>query len=365
MFTTSYQNILEQIDAIDPIEYGKSRNYIRGAVTKLSPYISRGVISTKQIAETVLSKGYKPKEIDSFLKELAWRDYFQQVWVALGNNINSDIKQPQPNVINTCITKAIIEANTSIEAIDSGIIDLYETGYMHNHLRMYVASITCNIAKSHWKLPAQWMYYHLLDADWASNACSWQWVAGSFSSKKYYANQENINRYCNTYQQNTFLDVAYESFENLAIPNKLQQTVSLELITALPQKQQIEINNTLPTFIYNFYNLDVQWHQNELGNRVLLLEPSHFKQYPVSAKTIDFILNLAKSIVNIQVYIGEFNELTLEYNLKNICFKEHPTTKHYRGIEESRDWMFKDVSGYHTSFFSYWKQCEKILKKNY
>ncbi len=365
MFTTSYQEILQQIDAINPIEYGKTRNHINGAVTKLSPYISRGVISTNQIVETVLNKGYKPYAIDSFLKEFAWRDYFQQVWIALGDEINDDIKQLQPNVDNTFIAKCIIDANTNIEAIDKGINDLYATGYMHNHLRMYVASVTCNIAKSHWKLPAQWMYYYLLDADWASNACSWQWVAASFSSKKYYANQENINKYCNTNQHNTFLDVSYESFETLAIPKPLQHTISLELKTTLPQKQEIIVDNRIPTFIYNFYNLDCLWHNDEAGNRILLLEPSHFKQYPVSAKTIDFIIALANNIPNIQVYIGEFNELVKEYNLTNIHFKEHPTAKHYKGIEESRDWMFKDVVGYHPSFFSYWKKCERILKKHY
>lgn len=365
MFTTSYQEILKQIDAIDLIEYGKTRNYINGAVTKLSPYISRGVISTKQIAEKVLNKGYKPYAIDSFLKELAWRDYFQQIWLELGDDINKDIKQPQPNLGNTFISKAIVDAATSIEAIDKGINDLYATGYIHNHLRMYMAAITCNIAKSNWKLPAQWMYYHLLDADWASNACSWQWVAGSFSSKKYYANQENINKYCNTNQQHTFLDIDYNSFETLAIPAQLQQTIALELTTTLPPKQEIIVDTTLPTFIYNFYNLDCLWHQNENGNRILLLEPSHFKQYPVSARTGDFIMALASNINNIQVYVGQFDELVKEYHLTNIYFKEHPSAKHYKGIEESRDWMFKGVTGYHPSFFSYWKKCERLLKQQY
>ena len=67
-FTTDYQEILQLIEAIDPIKYGKTRNYMNGAVSRLSPYISRGVISTKQVAAYVLSKGYKPQEIDAFLK---------------------------------------------------------------------------------------------------------------------------------------------------------------------------------------------------------------------------------------------------------------------------------------------------------
>jgi deoxyribodipyrimidine photo-lyase len=362
MFETEFNKILEQIDAINPIEYGKTRNYIDGAVTKLSPYISRGVISTKLIATKVLSKGYKPKEIDLFLKELAWRDYFQQVWLALNDCIDKDIKQPQPNVANHQIASAIVNANTSIDAIDNGIKALYETGYIHNHLRMYVASIACNIAQSHWLVPARWMYYHLLDADWASNACSWQWTAASFSNKKYVANQENINKYCHSNQQNTFLDIPYESFKGSAVPNEIELLTQLSLTTTLPNKQTIDVDANLPTFIYHFYNLDPLWNNDKIGNRILLLEPSFFTKYPSSSNVINFILSLSKNIENIQVYVGEFDDLINEYQLQHIYFKEHPTAQHYKGFCENRDWMFEKVTGYFPSFFAYWKKCEKYLK---
>lgn len=65
-FTTDISEILDNIDKIDPVKYGKTRNYLDGAVTKLSPYISRGVISTKQVAASVLAKGYMPYEIENF-----------------------------------------------------------------------------------------------------------------------------------------------------------------------------------------------------------------------------------------------------------------------------------------------------------
>ncbi|MDP1843438.1 MAG: FAD-binding domain-containing protein, partial [Sediminibacterium sp.] len=192
-FTTNYASILEKIESIDPIAYGKTRNFIDGDITYLSPYISRGVISTKQLVESVLARGYRVEQIESFIKECCWRDYFQRV--AQVKNVNQDIKQEQVPVLNKAIPLSIANANTGIEGIDKAIQDLYAQGYMHNHCRMYTASVVCNIAQSHWLIPAQWMYYHLLDGDWASNACSWQWVAGANSSKKYYANQENINRY--------------------------------------------------------------------------------------------------------------------------------------------------------------------------
>ena len=162
-FDTSYNAILEKIDTIDPVKYGRTRNYIDGAVTYLSPYISRGVISTKQILEIVLKKGYKIYQIENFVKELCWRDYFQRV--AQEKDLNTEIKQAQSPVSNHEIPSNILDANTGINSIDDAITTLYQTGYMHNHCRMYTASIICNIAKSHWHHPAQWMYYHLLDVE--------------------------------------------------------------------------------------------------------------------------------------------------------------------------------------------------------
>ena len=193
---------------------------------------------------------------------------------------------------------------------------------------MYIASIACNIGQSHWKFPAQWMYYYLLDADWASNALSWQWVAGANSNKKYYANQDNINKYCFTQQKDTFLDVPYEDFANMQIPEILKDTPSLELKTPLPKQEAIAIDETLPTCIYNFYNLDPLWKKETSVNRILLLEPSHFKQYPVSQKTIDFIITISKeNIANIQIYVGEFNDLIASHNFRRYLL-QRTSTKH-------------------------------------
>ncbi|MDZ7614471.1 MAG: FAD-binding domain-containing protein [Flavobacteriaceae bacterium] len=273
-FATDYTTILEKIDQIDPLKYGKTRNYVDGAVTYLSPYISRGVISTRQVLERVLAKGYKIPEIESFVKELCWRDYFQRVGQV--KNLNQEIKQAQLPVSNHEIPVAVLEGKTGIKGIDEAIQQLYRNGYMHNHCRMYTASLVCNIGKSHWLQPAQWMYYHLLDGDWASNACSWQWVAGANSSKKYYANQENINKYTKTNQVNTYLDKSYEALETIETPAELAATQKFTPETELPLASEIQVDSQIPTFIYNYYNLDPLWHAKEKGNRILLIEPDFF-----------------------------------------------------------------------------------------
>lgn len=362
MFEVTTREILAKVKNIEPIEYAKTRNFLDGAVTNLSPYISRGVISTSYVFDSLLKRGFQFYQMEKFVQELAWRDYFQNVWIAKGNKIDADLKHLQTDLENTEMPSAIINANTGIQAIDESVKRLYKTGYMHNHLRMYVASIACNVGKSHWKVPAQWMYFHLLDADWASNACSWQWTAGSFSSKKYYANQENINKYCKTNQWNTFLDVDYSEFPELATPEVFRETQVPSLQTVLPEKTEIRIDNSLPTLIYNFYNLDPFWKSDISANRVLLFELTHFEKYPVSRKTIEFVLQLAVNIENIQIYVGEFEELKTEYDLEETYFKEHPTNSHYTGDQAERDWMFPEIKGYFPSFFGYWKECEKVLK---
>lgn len=360
-FPLSYTAVLKRIEEIDPIAYTTSRNFIDGSVTYLSPYISRGLISTKQVMESVIEKGYEPEKIERFLQELAWRDYWQYLWLEHGTDINQDLKRPQEQAKNTGIPKALLDASTGIFSIDQSIEEFYNTGYLHNHLRMYIASISTNIAQCKWLEPAKWMYYHLLDGDWASNALSWQWVCGANSSKKYYANQENINKYTKSDQQKSFLDVSYDELPRLSAPSSLEEIVKIDLQTPLPKTEAIKIDAGKDTLLYTYYNIDPLWKKDEDVNRVLILEPSVFNSYPVSEKCIAFVLALAKeNIKNVQIFVGEFSELEKEYQT-TYYFKEHALNKHFKGIESPKTFLVSGITGQHNSFFSYWKQVKKQL----
>ena len=218
-------------------------------------------------------------QIEKLIQELAWRDYWQQVWVAKKEDIFQDLKNEQKPILNYKIPSAIINAETDIEAVDNAITELYETGYMHNHMRMYVASICCNIANCHWLEPAKWLYSNLLDGDLASNHLSWQWVAGAFANKKYVANQENINRFFDSTQKGTFLDVDYSEFDNFKTPDFLKDTIDFKLETVLDKTNNPILENNKTTLIYNYYNIDPYWHQNKDVQRIFLMEPSFFKAY--------------------------------------------------------------------------------------
>ena len=358
-FTVDYASVLKKIEAINPVKYAHSRNYIDGQVNYLSPYISRGVVSTKQILNSLQGKGYSFEQLEPLIQQLCWRDYFQRI--AQVKEINTEIKQVQEQVKHHAIPLSILKAKTGIQAIDQSIENLFESGYMHNHSRLYLAALICNIGKSHWLHPAKWMYYHLLDGDWASNACSWQWVAGANSSKKYYANQENINKYTASTQRNTYLDTSYEVLPEIEIPASLTTTEEFNFEITLPEGDSIQIIPDQPIFIYNYYNLDPLWHKDEPGNRILLLEPEFFQNYPVSKKCMDFMLDLSKNIQGIQIYVGSFQAFSAEYKETSIYYKEHPLNIGYFGLQEERDWIANDVSGYYPSFFSYWKKVKKHL----
>lgn len=358
-FPVKYDAILELIDAIDPIAYASTRNFSDGRVSRLSPYLSRGVISLPMVKDAVLGRGYTFESAARFFQELAWREYYQRVWWKSGDNIFRDFRYPMQNVTHHKMIAAITENNTRINVIDAGIRELYATGYMHNHLRMYVASLACNIGRAHWKQPSEWLYYHLLDGDLASNTLSWQWVAGSFAPKKYFANQENINRYFYDDQRGTFLDTTYGELERMEIPEMLSQTFDQQLHTVLPEKKYPGLNPDLPLYLYNSYHLDPLWRKGESANRVLLLEPSHFARFPVSEKVLDFILSLAKNIEGLQVFSGDIGDLPGIQAFKSIVSLEHPLSVHYPGTKDPYPWMFPRADKVHSGFFPFWKSCLK------
>jgi deoxyribodipyrimidine photo-lyase len=354
----SKKALLQKIAEINPEKYARTRNFHNGNVTRLSPYVSRGVLSTSEIFDHLQKQNYRAEQCESLVKELCWRDYFQLVWEHKGEEMFQDMNRRQPMADRKGIPVNMTEANTGIEAIDKALQQFYKDGYLHNHMRMYIAMLACNLARCHWSIPAKWMYYHLLDADAASNTCSWQWVSGAFSNKCYYANQENINRYFGTHQRNSYLDTSYDAIEKMSVPKILNEIFEPQFITALPQNNTPILKPELPVLVYNFYNLDPEWHKDLPANRILLLEPEFFRIHPSSDLVLDFILRQSKEIPDIQIMSDSFESLQAICGRMPIQFKQHPTTRHYRGKAESVKKIFPEASGYFSSFSKYWKQAE-------
>ena len=209
----------ERIKAVNPIEYARTRNAIEGAVSHLSPYITHGFVSLREVYEGVAHQhGLNPQH--KFVFELGWRAYFRHVWHHRGDAIFTSLHSgPLPDhQYSPSVPDDIRQANTGVNAIDMAVRGLYDTGSMHNHARMWLASYMVHLRKIHWRAGADWLYGHLLDGDLASNHLSWQWVAGTGSHKPYLFNAENVARYapCSWHSPGTAIDTTYENLAQVA-----------------------------------------------------------------------------------------------------------------------------------------------------
>ncbi|MBD2138834.1 deoxyribodipyrimidine photo-lyase [Anabaena sp. FACHB-1237] len=188
-----------KLKQIDPVAYAKTRNSLTGAVTKLSPYIRYGVLSLREIRDDILDRVKSPEDASKLINELGWRDYWQRLYVKLGKGIWENQEEYKTGYQVTDYAKNlpsdIKEGKTGLICIDSFTQELRQTGYLHNHIRMWLAAYIIHWRRIQWQAGAKWFLQHLLDGDPASNNMSWQWVASTFSHKPYFFNRENLERY--------------------------------------------------------------------------------------------------------------------------------------------------------------------------
>lgn len=185
-----------RLAAVRPAAYARTRNAIEGAVTGLSPYITHGLLTLPQVLADVNAR--HALEIDhKFVYELGWREFFRHVWRHRGEDIAASLHDgPLPDAAYArTLPDDIRQARTGVPVIDQAVKTLYATGTLHNHARMWLASYVVHLRKVHWRAGADWLYGHLLDGDLASNHLSWQWVAGTGSTKPYLFNADNVARY--------------------------------------------------------------------------------------------------------------------------------------------------------------------------
>ncbi len=207
-----------RLQALDPKRYAVSRNHLNGAVSRISPYLTHGFISLSDAANEIRQRTHLNRD-DKLFAEFAWRSFFHHVWANKSDAIFQDLRPAITNVNYATVLPADIrEGRTGIPAIDLAVSSLYSSGYLHDHARMWLASYIVHLRHVHWKAGADWMYSHLIDGDLASNHLSWQWVAGTFSTKPYLFNAENVAKYAPLEWgcQNTPLDTSYESLEQMA-----------------------------------------------------------------------------------------------------------------------------------------------------
>jgi deoxyribodipyrimidine photo-lyase len=188
----------KRLDAVEPGRYAFTRNYLDGLVTRLSPFIRHGVLTLDRVRRHALRKVKEPFHASKFVAELAWRDYWQRLYRQFGADALWRDCEPNKTGIRDYadeLPSGIEAAGTGLACMDAFARELHETGYLHNHARMWLAAYVVHFRRIRWQAGARWFLRHLLDGDLASNNLSWQWVASTFSHKPYFFNRENLEKY--------------------------------------------------------------------------------------------------------------------------------------------------------------------------
>ncbi|WP_306251054.1 FAD-binding domain-containing protein [Parvularcula sp. IMCC14364] len=180
-------------------DYGPAR---RNNISCLSPWVRHRLLREEEVLRGVL-KRYSLSTADKFVQEVFWRSYFKgyleqhpDIWA----DYQQGLDQALENLAGNSGLRGAVEqawaGQTGIGCFDAWVQELTETGYLHNHARMWFASIWIFTLKLPWVLGADFFYRHLLDGDAASNTLSWRWVGGLHTKgKTYLARASNIEKY--------------------------------------------------------------------------------------------------------------------------------------------------------------------------
>ena len=186
-------------------EYSKLRNFDYGPdnrsnISCLSPYITHGIINEKEVIKKSLDKFSFAKN-EKFIQEVLWRTYWKG-WLELRPSVWTDflieLKKIKGDFQNNQNYKNAIDGKTNVECFNYWVNELKENNYLHNHTRMWFASIWIFTLNLPWQLGAEFFMQHLYDGDAASNTLGWRWVAGIQTQGKHYlASEWNIKKFTN------------------------------------------------------------------------------------------------------------------------------------------------------------------------
>ena len=190
--------------------YNFKRNFDLGPddksnVSCLSPYISHRLITEYEVAKIVLAK-FPYQKVEKYIQEIFWRVYWKG-WLELRPQVWSDFTEDLKALKEDDNYKKAINGETQIKCFNDWVNELKENNYLHNHTRMWFASIWIFTLNLPWQKGAEFFMKHLFDGDAASNTLSWRWVAGLQTKGKHYVAQAwNISKFTNNKYQNVKLN---------------------------------------------------------------------------------------------------------------------------------------------------------------
>ena len=303
MFEASRAKAISQLDNFvenNLAEYSKLRNFDFGPekrlnVSCLSPYITHGIISEKEVIQKSLSK-FSFSKNEKFIQEVLWRTYWKG-WLELRPNVWTDylleLNQLKEEFQNNQDYLYAIEGKTNIDCFNEWVKELKENNYLHNHTRMWFASIWIFTLELPWQLGAEFFMKHLYDGDAASNTLGWRWVAGVQTQGKHYlASEWNIKKFTNNRFQNIKLN------EN-APPKVSEKSYNI-----------VEQNFTNPQ---NVEEKNLLVFENSLSFEITDFKDKNFKKiYLVSNKNDNRSIKLSEKLLKFKFQLIEDQEQRLK-----------------------------------------------------
>ena len=299
-------------------DYSKLRNFDLGPDNRLntsclSPYITHGAINELEVIDKSLKK-YSFAKNEKFIQEVLWRTYWKG-WLELRPNVWSDylieLDKIKSEFKNNQNYLDAIEGKTNIDCFNQWVVELKENNYLHNHSRMWFASIWIFTLELPWQLGAEFFMQNLYDGDAASNTLGWRWVTGVQTQGKHYlASEWNINKFTNNRFKNIKLNEnATPIFSDKTYPINKKDFLNSEI---LEDKTLLIFENNM-TFEFS----DFKEHQ--------------FKKILLVSNETNRTIKLSEKVLKFKAYLLEDQKIRLEEKSIN-C--EIINTKDFKNITE-------------------------------
>ena len=283
IFETTRDGALKKLDNFienEIINYNSKRNFDFGPkerknVSCLSPYITHRLITEYETVERVLKK--RPyQKVEKYVQEIFWRVYWKG-WLELRPKVWTDFTEDLKNIKDDEKIQQAVNGKTQISCFNDWVNEIKEFNYLHNHTRMWFASIWIFTLKLPWQKGAEFFLKYLLDGDAASNTLSWRWVAGlQTKGKNYSAQSWNIEKFTNN---------KYKNIRLVENPIPLQDKREYKLTEIENFNDSEKVKNLI--FFENDLNLE-NYNLDNYQNIYCLLIENDKRKIKLDQKVLDF-----------------------------------------------------------------------------
>ena len=288
---TFAEELLNEFIDNNLVNYSKLRNFDYGPnkrsnVSCLSPYVTHGVIGEVELIKKSLNK-YSFVKNEKFIQEIMWR-IFWKGWMELRPDVWTDylseLKKIREKYKNDQSYQKAVNGSTEIECFNEWVSELKENNYLHNHARMWFASIWIFTLNLPWQLGAEFFMKHLFDGDAASNTLGWRWVAGiQTQGKNYLASEWNIKKFTD----NRFKNIKLKESASPKKTEKIYPILKRNFINS-----EIEDGKNLLVF-ENSLSLELsEFTKNKFNKIQLITNKNQNREIKLSEKTMNFKLQL-------------------------------------------------------------------------